>query len=94
MSPDPDPNQPDVIRNCIQAHAWLKNKNLLVPLDVRTTLSMSLTMLFHILELLKMPGEIAQAIHVVTWLLGEVEEETVAEATRSAVNDHIDLLNV
>lgn len=41
-----------------------------------------------------MPGEIAQAIRSVAWLIGELEEETVVEATRTAVNDHIDLLNV
>jgi hypothetical protein len=52
------------------------------------------TCLFHISELAKMPGEIAQAIRSVTWLIGELEEETVAEATRSVVNDHIDLLNI
>jgi hypothetical protein len=41
-----------------------------------------------------MPGEIAQAIRSVAWLIGELEEETVAEATRSMVNNHIDLLNI
>jgi hypothetical protein len=41
-----------------------------------------------------MPGEIAQAICSVAWLIGELEEETVAKATRSTMNDHIDLLNI
>jgi hypothetical protein len=50
--------------------------------------------LFHILELAKMPGEIAQAIRSVAWLLGELEKETVAEATRSMVNKRVDLLNI
>jgi hypothetical protein len=91
---DPDPVPPDVtVKNCEQARLWLENKNLLVPIGSKVTLPMLSMALFHISELAKMPGEIAQAIRSVAWLVGEVEMETVAEATRSAVNDQIDFLN-
>ena len=58
------------------------------------TLPMISTTLFHILELAKILGEIAQAVCSVAWLLGELEEETVAEATCNTMNDYIDMLNV
>jgi hypothetical protein len=50
--------------------------------------------LFHISELAKVPSLVAQAIRSDAWLIGELEEETVAESTRAAVNDHIDYMNV
>jgi hypothetical protein len=83
----------DTVKGCEQARLWLENKNLLVPLESKITLPMLSTTLFHISELAKMPVEIAQAIRSVAWLLGEVEVETVAEDTRTAVNDQIDYLN-
>jgi hypothetical protein len=55
---------------------------------------MLLTTLFHISELAKMPNQIAQAICSVAWLVGEVEEETVAEATRATVNKQLDFLSL
>jgi hypothetical protein len=51
------------------------------------------TTLFHISELSKVPAEVAQAIRSVAWLLGELEEETVALSTRTAVNDQLDYMN-
>jgi hypothetical protein len=90
---EPDTSQPDVVKSCEQACTWLEDNNLLVPLEAKLTLPMLSTTLFHISELGKMPGRIAQAIHSVAWLLGELEEEMVAEATRSAVNKQIDYLN-
>ena len=94
LHPNEAPSPTDIVKSCEQARLWLENKNLLVPLEAKITLPMLSTALFHISELAKMPGEIAQAIRSVAWLLGELEVETVAEATRNAVNDQIDYLNV
>jgi hypothetical protein len=89
----PDTSQLDVVKSCEQAHTWLEDNNLLVPLEAKLTLLMFSMTLFHISELGKMLSRIAQAIRSVAWLLGELEEEMVAEATRSAVNEQIDYLN-
>jgi hypothetical protein len=78
---EPDTSQPDVVKSCEQARTWLEDNNLLVPLEAKLMLPMLSTTLFHISELGKMPSQIAQAIRSVAWLLGELEEETVAEAT-------------
>jgi hypothetical protein len=90
---EPDTSQPDVVKSCEQAHTWLEDNNLLVPLEAKLMLPMLSTTLFHISELGKMLSQIAQAICSVAWLLGESEEETVTEATQSAVNEQIDYLN-
>src|SRR5277367_1705109 len=92
-SPDSSHSQVDVVKNCEQARIWLESKNLLVPLEAKATLPMLSTTLFHISELSKVPTEVAQAIRSVAWLLGELEEETVAQSTRSAVNDQLDYMN-
>jgi hypothetical protein len=91
---DQDTEQQESVRNCKQACTWLENKNLLVLLDSKITLPMLSATLFHILELAKVLKEVVQAIHSVAWLLGKLEEETVAEATRAAVNKHIDYMNI
>lgn len=92
--PDPDDSIQEVVKNCKQACVWLEEHNLLVPLEATTiTLPMLSTTLFHIAELAKMPANIALAIRLVAWLVGEVEVETVAEATRTVVNDQIVYLN-
>ena len=45
------------------------------------------------MELAKVPKEIALTVQSVAWLLEELEEETVAEVTRTAVNKQFDYLN-
>ena len=45
------------------------------------------------MELAKVPKEIALTIRSVAWLLGELEEEMVAEVTRTVVNEQFDYLN-
>lgn len=92
-TPDRDTSQSDAVKSSEQAREWLEANNLLVPLEAELTLPMLSTTLFHIAELSKMPALIAQAIRSVAWLIGELEEETVAESTRTAVNEQLDFLN-
>ena len=94
-SPPPSPLNPakETIDNCRQARTWLENKNLLVPEGSSVTAPMLSATLFYISELARMPEEIAKAIRSVAWLLGELEEETIAISTRNVVNDHLDYLN-
>lgn len=90
---DPENFRKDMINDCEQARTYLENKNLLVPTGATiTTISLSAT-LFHISELAKVPVEIIKAVRSVAWLLGELEEETIALSTRTTINNHLDYLN-
>jgi len=83
-----------MINDCDQARLYLENKNLMVPPGAEITpINLSVT-LFHISELAKVPTEVSKAIRSVAWLLGELEEETIALSTRTTINNHLDYLNI
>jgi hypothetical protein len=83
-----------MINDCDQARIYLENKNLMVPQGADITpINLSIT-LFQISELAKVPLEVSKAIRSVAWLIGELEEETIALSTRTIINSQLDYLNI